>query len=522
MHEFVDAVSLCLTQGTQAYLHYQERSMNRTIKRLLATVTLAVVLTPAMARDITIDLAGEPSSLDPHMQWNPDSYYVYRNVFDNLVTRNNAGEIVPQIATEWEQTSDTELTLTIREGVSFHDGSPLSADDVVYSVKRITDPEFGSPQLGQFNQITDARAADGNKVVLTTASPYPALMAQLVKLSIVPMKIVEEIGKEAFNASPVGSGPYVFDEWKRGISVTLSANTNYWGDAGSFEKAIFRAVPDAATRVADLLAGTADLVVTIDADAGAQMTNNAEVKLLSAPTERVGYVGLNLDKPPFNDVQMRKAASLAIDRLGITEGLLQAGEIPMAQMASPAHFGYSEDIPLFEYDLDQAKAITAANPDLAATPATLATAPVFDQRIVQAVQQMLNDAGFNVSISMSDMPTYLGIVRSDPSENSELSFGRWSCACQDADGITYPTLHSDSNWSRVNVPEIDVLLEEARSTLDSDVRQAAYTKVHQMVRENYYLLPMYQAAVLYGANADLTFEPTANESMFLNRMSAAN
>lgn len=494
--------------------------MKHSIKGLLAGVALAVLTTPAFARDITIDLAGEPSSLDPHMQWNPDSYYVYRNVFDNLVTRSNAGDIVPQIAESWEQISDTQMQLTIREGVTFHDGEALEPSDVVYSVKRITNPDFGSPQLGQFNQIVDA-TAEGNVVTLTTDGPYPALLAQLVKLSIVPEHVVEDIGAEAFNAAPVGTGPYAFGEWNRGVSVTLTRNDAYWGDAGPFENAIFRAVPDAATRVADLQAGTADLVVSIDADAGAQLAGNPDVKLLSAPTERVGYMGLNLDKPPFNDLEMRKAASLAIDRLGITEGLLQAGEVPMSQMSSPAHFGFNPDLPLFDYDPEKAAAITAANADLAATPVTLATAPVFDQRIVQAVQQMLNDAGFNVSISMTDMPTYLGIVRSDPSENSELSFGRWSCACQDADGIAYPTLHSDSAWSRVNVPELDALLEKARVSLDPAVRQDAYAQVHQIVRDNYYLLPMYQAAVLYGATAELQFEPTANESMFLNRMSIA-
>ncbi|MFS4581791.1 ABC transporter substrate-binding protein [Phaeobacter sp. C3_T13_0] len=495
--------------------------MNLSIKSLLCSAAIVALAAPAFARDITIDLAGEPSSLDPHLQWNPDSYYVYRNIFDNLVTRDNDGKIVPQIATSWTQVSDTELELTIREGVTFHDGTPLTPADVAFSVMRITDPEFGSPQLGQFNQITGAKVMDESKVVLTTASPYPALMAQLVKLSIVPQKLVEKLGKDAFNAAPVGSGPYAFDTWNRGVSVTLSRNDGYWGNAGPFENAIFRAVPDAATRVADLLAGTADLVVSIDADTGAQLQGNSDVTLLSAPTERVGYMGLNLDKPPFNDLEMRKAASLAIDRLGITEGLLQAGEVPMAQMASPAHFGYSPDVPLFDFDPEKAKELTAAKPDLAATPATLATAPVFDQRIVQATQQMLNDVGFNVSISMTDMPTYLNIVRSEPSENAELSFGRWSCACQDADGITYPTLHSESAWSRVNNPEIDSLLEAARVSLDPAVRQEAYDKVHQMVRDNYYLLPMYQAAVLYGASSDLEFEPTANESMFLNRMSVS-
>ncbi|WP_102107633.1 ABC transporter substrate-binding protein [Oceaniglobus roseus] len=493
--------------------------MKHTMRALLTGAALAVFALPAFAKDLTVDLAGEPSSLDPQVQWNPDSYYVYRNIFDNLVTRSNEGEIVPEIATEWEQVSDNELVLTIRDGVTFHDGSALTPEDVVFSVKRITDPAFASPQLGQFNQITGAEVMEGNKVKLTTNGPYPALLAQLVKLSIVPKAVVEEVGDEAFNAAPVGSGPYKFESWDRGVSVTLTKNADYWGEEGPFDAAIFRAVPDAATRVADLQAGAADLVVSIDSDAAAQLQNNPSVKVLSAPTERVAYLGLNLDIPPFNNLDMRKAASLAIDRQGIIDGLLQAGEQPVAQLASPAHFGYAEDIAPFEYDPEQAAEIVKAHPDLAATPVSFGTAPVFDQRVVQALQQMLNDVGFNVEISMTDMPTYLAAARAeDRAQRPGASFGRWSCACQDADGIAYPLLKSDSSWSRVNDPKIDELLEKARVSLDEQVRKDAYAEVAQIVRDQYYVLPIYQAAVLYGASAKLGFEPTANESMFLNRM----
>lgn len=496
--------------------------MTFTMKLLLASVAATAFALPVAAKDLTVDLSGEPSSLDPQVQWNPDSYYVYRNIFDNLVTRSNEGEIIPQIAVKWEQVSDTEMLLTLRDDVVFHDGEKLTADDVAFSITRITDPEFGSPQLGQFDQISKVEVVDDVTVKLTTDGPYPALMAQLVKLSVVPKHVVEEVGDEAFNAAPVGSGPYKFDEWNRGVSVTLSRNDAYWGEAGSIETAIFRAVPDAATRLADLKAGAADLVVGLDSDAASQLSGQGDVQLLSAPTERVAYLGLNLDKPPFSDIELRKAASMAIDNFGITEGLLGAGEVPVAQLASPAHFGYAEGIEPFVFDPEAAKEIVATKADLAATPATFATAPVFDQRIVQALQQMLNDVGFNVSISVTDMPTYLDIVRSEPAENAELSFGRWSCACQDADGIAYPLLHSDSSWSRVNDPELDVLLDTARGSLDPDTRQDAYNQVHEIVRDNYYLLPMYQAAVLYGASSDLTFTPTANESLFLNRMSWAD
>lgn len=497
--------------------------MNALTRGLMTGVALVALALPAFARDLTIDLTGEPSSLDPHVQWNPDSYYVYRNIFDNLVTRDNAGKIIPQIATDWTYTSDTELLLTIRDGVNFHDGHPLTAEDVVYSVLRIINPDFGSPQLGQFNQIASAEVVDGNKVRLTTKGPYPALMAQLVKLSIVPEHVVEAVGKDAFNLSPVGSGPYQFADWTRGVSVTLARNDGYWGDKGEFDNAVFRAVPDAATRIADLQAGVADLVVGLDSDGAMQLAGNNAVKTLSAPTERVAFLGMNLDKAPFNDPELREAASLAIDAVAIAEGLLGAGEVPVAQLSSPTHFGYAEGIAPFEFDPERAAKIVAGKAEIAATPAVFATAPVFDQRVVQALQQMLNDVGFNISISVTDMPTYLAAARgADRAARPDLNFGRWSCACQDADGIAYPLLHSKSSWSRVSDPELDALLETARNSIDEAVRMDAYAKVHQKVRANYLVRPIYQAAVLYGAAVGLQFEPTANESMFLNRMSWSN
>ncbi|MGA1328050.1 MAG: ABC transporter substrate-binding protein, partial [Rubrivivax sp.] len=111
----------------------------------------------AQAKDrFTVDLVNEPSSLDPHVQWNPDSYFVYRNIFDNLLTRDDQGEITPQIATSWRQVSDTVTEFRIRTDVTFHDGQKLKPEDVVYSVQRITDPKFASPQRGQFNSIVKA------------------------------------------------------------------------------------------------------------------------------------------------------------------------------------------------------------------------------------------------------------------------------------------------------------------------------------------------------------------------------
>ena len=152
----------------------------------LAVLLIACVCLSAFAvteEDIVIDLSGEPASLDPHVQWNPSSYYVYRNIFDNLFTRDNEGKIVGQVAETWEQTTDTTLKLTIREGIFFHDGKPLKPSDVVFSIKRIIDPEFGSPQLGQFNKIVDAVAEKNTVIIFTHNNSCTNLLEKFAGLS---------------------------------------------------------------------------------------------------------------------------------------------------------------------------------------------------------------------------------------------------------------------------------------------------------------------------------------------------
>lgn len=487
----------------------------------LVATALGLAAGPALAAKdrFVVDLVNEPSSLDPQVQWNPDSYYVYRNIFDNLVTRDDKGAIIPQVATAWKQVSDTEIEFDLRSDIAFHDGSKLTADDVVYSVKRITDPKFASPQLGQFDKITDAVALSPTKVKLVTAGPYPALLAQLVKLSIVPKAIVEAVGKDAFNLKPVGSGPYKFESWQRGVNVQLTRNDAYWGTKAPFPTVIFRAVPDAATRLANLQAGASDLVVTLDADQAGQLKVSPKAQALIGLTERVAYVRLNTTKPPFDNPKLRLAAAYAIDKQAMIDGLLGGYDKQVPELLTPAIFGWVDGIKAPEHDLAKAKALIAEAGPAAKAEIDLSTAPVFDQRIVQAIQQMLVDAGFNVKIAMSDMATYLKRAQAGPETTSLLSFGRWSCACQDADGVLFPLLHKSSGWSAYRNPKMDALLEEARATLDTNKRLAAYKQVHEIVAADVPVVPLYQAVVIYGAAKNLTFQPTPNESMFLNRMS---
>jgi peptide/nickel transport system substrate-binding protein len=487
----------------------------------VAGLCLALAATSALAAKdrLTVDLVNEPSSLDPQVQWNPDSYSVYRNIFDNLITRDNKGEIVPQIATSWKQISDAVIEFQIRSDVVFHDGQKLTPEDVVFSVRRITDPKFGSPQVGQFNKIIKAEVAGANGVRLTTDGPYPALLAQLVKLSIVPKHVVEAVGKDAFNLKPVGSGPYVFQTWQRGVQVTLVRNDKYWGTKGPFPTVVFRAVPDAATRVANLQAGASDLAVTLNSDLAAQLKSSPKTKVLSVPTERVAYLRLNTSKPPLDNDKIRQAIVLAVDKTSLVDGILGGYDKPVSQMLTGAHAGYTPDLPTVPYDLKKAQALVKEVGAVGKTEIELATSPVFDQRIVQAIQQMLVEAGLNVKINMSDMANYLKRAQSGPETVPALSFGRWSCACLDADGVLFPLLHKSSAWSAYRNPKVDKLLEEARQTLDPKKRVEAYRGVNLAVMQDVPLIALYQSAALYGAARGLEWQPTPDESLFVNRMS---
>ncbi|MFK4769455.1 ABC transporter substrate-binding protein [Rhizobium sp. ZW T2_16] len=496
------------------------------LRRITSALLLAAALGgatflsgPASAKDMfVVDLVNEPSSLDPQKQWNPDSYYVYRNVFDNLITRDDAGKIAPQIATSWEYKSPSEVVFKLRSDVKFHDGEKLTAEDVAFSVTRIIDPAFKSPQLSQFNKIKSAAVTGENEVTITTDGPYPVLLAQLVKLSIVPKHVVEKIGDDAFNAAPVGSGPYKFDRWDRGSLVALSRNADYWGDKGPFEKAEFRAVPDAATRLADLQAGNADLIVTLDADQAKQLEGSGSAKVLSALTERIAYLKLNPTIAPLDKPKVRQAVAMAIDKQGIVEGLLGGFDKPASQMANNTYFGFVPNLKNVEFDPEAAKKIVEET-GAGKTKLSFATSPVFDQRIVQALAQMLSDVGFNVEIQLTDMAAYLKRAQSEPAQQANFAFGRWSCACQDVDGVLFPLLHSSSSWSSLRDPKIDALLVAARNTLDDKERQHAYDGVAKFVADDVPMVPLYEAAVLYGGAKNLEWQPTANESMFLNRMS---
>lgn len=500
--------------------------MRQRLALLIAPLMIGLFAAPLLAppaiaaaakTTLTVDLANDAATLDPQLQWDTDSYTVYRNIFDNLLTRDSQGKIVPQVATSWHYTDPRTIVFNLRTDIRFQDGAKLTPADVAFSIRRITDPKFRSPQQSQFDVIRSAQVTGPAQVTLHLKTPYAPLLAQLVKLSIVPKAYVEKVGNTAFNQHPIGSGPYRLKQWQHGVQIVLAANDAYWGGKPPFRTVIFRDVPADSTRLADLRTGRADIDHQMTADDAKAIMHDKKLQVLSTPTERVGYLFMNAAHGPTKNVLVRRAIAMAIDRKTIIEALLQGYAKPVNILLTPASFGYVPDIPAWPYDPKQARALIK-KAGAAGAHLTFLTSPSYNRQITEAIQQMLDDVGLKVSITQVDQPTFLRRRQGPPAGAGNLSQGLWSCACQDADGVIWPLFHSGSIWSKYSNPAFDKAVDAARTTLDPKQRLADYRTAFTILHRDVPGIGLYQAYAIYGARRQLQWKPTPNEAFFVKDM----
>jgi peptide/nickel transport system substrate-binding protein len=239
---------------------------------------------------------------------------------------------------------------------------------------------------------------------------------------------------------------------------------------------------------------------------------------LTVPTERVGYLFINAQAGPTADVRVRRAIAHAIDKQGLIDALLQGFGKPVNSVGAAPIFGFLPDIAGYNYDPIKARAlIKDAGAEGAAI--TLLTSPAYDRRVVEAIQQMINDVNLKVELVTLDQATFLRRRQGTPADAGGLALGVWSCACQDADGIIFPLFRSGSTWSKYANPAYDAAVDAARSTLDETERLAEYRKAYEILREDVPGLGLYQAFASYGARKELKWQPTPNESLFIMDMS---
>jgi peptide/nickel transport system substrate-binding protein len=301
------------------------------------------------------------------------------------------------------------------------------------------------------------------------------------------------------------------------VQSVLEGNRGYWRGKPPFATVTFRAVPDTSTRIADLRTGRADITRGLSPDDAEALKSEKSLQLLPVPTERIAYLFVNALAGPTKDKRVRQAIAMAIDRDTIITALQQGYAKPANIVLTPANFGHIPDVAGWPFDPVRARALIK---EAGATGAklTFITSPAYDRRLNEAVQQMLADVGLTVDIVTLDQPTYLRRRQGTPEEAGALSQGRWSCACQDADGVIFPLFRTGSIWSKFSNPEFDKSVDTARSVLDPAQRLTHYRRAFEILREEVPGIGLFQDVAIYAARRELKWTPTANEAFFVMDM----
>lgn len=328
------------------------------------------ILYPAAVRGgdtVTVGMRADSIvTLDPAMYRDRDTEAVLRNIYDGLLAHTPAGKIVPQLATSWTRVRPTEYVFTLRGGVRFHNGDPLTADDVVFTFERVI-AEGGvegksSPRKGLLGPITQAQKIDDLHVRFTLGAPFPEnlVLEALRALPVVPQKYFQRVGEAGFTARPVGSGPFAFAQGALNSQIILRRNDAYWAGPAKLRQVVFRMMPEPATRIAALLAGEVQIIQEVPPDLVGRLSGSPDVAVKTVDGTRSFEIELNNKKAPFDDARVRQALNYAVNWDAILKNIYHGYGKRLATAFLPSGFGYDGSLRPYPYNPAKAKELLAA------------------------------------------------------------------------------------------------------------------------------------------------------------------
>lgn len=351
----------------------------------------------------------EPLSLDPLVPSDNGSIWVIYQMFDQLTTVNeDSSGIAPSIAESWDISPDgTIYTFAIRQGVTFHDGSPMTMEDVVFSLERVFDPA-GSGYSFLFGVVEGVAAVDDTNVQVTLREPFTPLLDNLnvFPASIVP-KAAVEADAEGFAQNPIGTGPFKLQEFAKGRHVHLVKHDEYWKeDRPHVDEVFIPYVTDDNTRILRVQGGEVDAAVAIPYAQIEQLDARDDIDVQIEPLFRFDGMWLNHAEAPLDDVKVRQALNYATDKEAMLRSIF-FDQVEIANHMMPKMKYWREDVPAYEYDPERAQSLIAESkvPDGFTLPIVIPTGDVIIQQIAQIVKESYAGIGVNVQIENLDIGT---------------------------------------------------------------------------------------------------------------------
>lgn len=486
---------------------------------LLGMLAMLVGGNQASAQDPLVIIQGaEPPGLDPTIHREGPTYSVTINIFDSLLRKTRDGQNVPALAESFERDTDTSWVFHLRPGVQFHNGEPLTAAAVKFTIDRIFGPDLESTRASDFKWIDRVEIIDELTVRIVANEPFALADHFFTELQIVPPNNFTEVGDVAFDEMPVGTGPFEFVRWDRGNQIVLQRNDNYWDGPAEADAVVFRFISSAASRVATLLSGNADLITDPPISAQRQIDANPNTRFASATGTRVVFVGLDaVQESPLQDVLVRQAMNYAIDKVSIIDNLLSGLGEQTTTLLTSQDLGFNSEVDPYPYDPDRARQLLAdaGYPDgFKITMDMVNGRFINDTNVAQAIAGFLDNVGITVTLNVLEFGAFNGAIFSH--QSSPMYFASWGNPVFDPAFIFDFITRTGGLLRTIENPEIDDLLNRASSTTDQDLRSDLYNQVMPLVNGAAPAIFLYKQPVLFGMSERLDWVPRSDEFLLMS------
>jgi peptide/nickel transport system substrate-binding protein len=464
--------------------------IRRTLALLAAAALAAFALAQTPGGVLRVGMQTDPVGLDPHITNATSTRNMLENVYDTLVMFDSSLQIVPGLAESWTASDDgLTWTFTLREGVTFHDGTPLIASDVKFSIERISDPDIASPRGDDFAVVESIDTPDDRTVVMHLTEPFSPLLSKLAASLnvIVSQAAVEEFGDLQENV--VGTGPFRFVEYLPQTRMVLEKNEDFWGtDADGnalpyLDGIEFVFYPDPTARTTAIQTGNADFVEYVPAADVEILRADPNVEVVGGLSANFRSIYLNVERAPFDDVNVRRALSYAIDEQAVVDlALFGTGGVPATGTTIPAsnYYGVS-DSPYVGQDLEAAREALAASayPDGFEFDLYVTSTYDFLRTPAEVIQANLAEIGVTTNIVAEDWSIYLPKALEGDFAATLLGESGQS----DPDDFLFNVFYTDNggNLGNYSNAELDALLEQGRQVSDQEERREIYVEAQQII-----------------------------------------
>ncbi len=465
-------------------------------------------------------------TLDPHMHTSRLAHIVDYHLYDTLLYRDPKDNYKPSpcLATSLKSLNPTTWELKLRRGVKFHNGEPFNAEAVKFSLERILDPAQKSLIRGNFSWIKEIKVIDDYTVQLITDKPFPAAAEYLTLAYIVPPKYLKEVGNEGFSKNPVGTGPYKYVEWRKSEHLILEAFPGYWKDSPKgmpkIKTIVFRAIPETTTQIAELLSGGVDIIRNVPPDQIPLIKSSSNARISATKILRVNFLMLDsfgrASQTPLMNQKVRLAMAYAINVDEMLKQILGGYAERTAAGVNPLHFGYDPAIKPYPYDPERAKKLLAEAGYPNGFEVTLNT---YGGSITSVDQMADAITGYLGKVGIKVKRRHIEDVGLWTSSNKEgklegmLYYSWGSNSIFDADALLYALGYSKEPLSYIKDPDLDALLDAARTQIDPKKRLEAYSKAQKLMHEKVYWIPINVQYTIEGVNKDLNYEASSDEMM---------